>query len=407
MKETNLNKTQPRILIVEDIPLALKMAMMVMTKFNFIIDTANTGAEAIVQYSNNDYSFILLDIGLPDTDGYKVTEIIREMEKQKNSHTPIIALTAHHNRETKDKALGSGMDDFLFKPLDADKARTIVDKYIFQSSLKTVLLPENYNYLALDNTEIRLLMNQLGHGSLAHGSMRPHSISAAITHKTVSESWFILSGTGKIWRQFDKQERVDDLKPNMIVDIPCGVEYQFANDAEPLVFLIVTMPPWPGNDETVQLADQNWQERLQKIPVSTTEGNAPLTIKSVPLNYQHQSPAGAEIRLLNHNVLGDVVHCTLKANIISQGVTHKTVSEFWYVLSGQGQIWRKNGNKESVTQLYQDVCINIPLGTEFQYRADQDDLVFICVTMPPWSGADEARYIDNPHWEPSVDNASY
>jgi mannose-6-phosphate isomerase-like protein (cupin superfamily) len=268
-------------------------------------------------------------------------------------------------------------------------------------NMKTIFLPEQYDYLALDNTEIRLLLEQAHHGGIAHGTMLPNSISEAITHKTVFETWFILSGTGKMWRKFGEQQRLDKLEPNTIIDMPLGVEYQFASDDEPLVFLIVTMPPWPGADEAVLLTDQNWQSRLDKFKLESNACDAPLLLKSVPDNYQHTSPARAEVRLLSNNQFGGIAHCTLKKDIVSKAVTHKTVSEFWYVLSGTGQIWRKNSEQEIVTKLVKNVCIDIPLGAEFQYRADGEDLVSICVTMPPWSGADEARYVDAPYWIPS------
>lgn len=121
----------------------------------------------------------------------------------------------------------------------------------------------------------------------------------------------------------------------------------------------------------------------------------------IPDNYQHISPAGAEVRLLMNDHHGGMAHCTLKADIISKAVRHKTVSEFWYILSGKGAIWRKNGNQETMTPLQAGVSIDIPLGTDFQYRSDGDDLVFICVTMPPWSGHDEASYVKQGAWEPT------
>lgn len=267
--------------------------------------------------------------------------------------------------------------------------------------MKTIFLPKKYNYLAMDNIEIRLLIDQKNHGGIAHGRMLPRSVSEAISHKSVFESWFILSGSGKIWRKIGDVERLDSLKPHMIVDMPLGVEYQFASNDEPLVFLIMTMPPWPGSAETILLSAQTWQQRVDNLTLESQEMNTPLLIKSIPTDYEHTSPAGAEVRRLSSNPLGGIAHCTLKKDFISKGVTHKTVSEFWYILSGQGQIWRKQDEEEVITKLVKDICIDIPLGTEFQYRADGEDLVFICITMPPWSGFDEARYIDNPHWIPS------
>ena len=120
----------------------------------------------------------------------------------------------------------------------------------------------------------------------------------------------------------------------------------------------------------------------------------------IPENFEHMSPAGAEVRLLMNNQYGSMAHCTLKANTTSKPVRHKTVSEFWHVLSGKGQIWRKNSTSETTTDLNPGISIDIPLGTDFQYRSGESDLVFICITMPPWSGADEAEYVEQGAWKP-------
>ena len=121
----------------------------------------------------------------------------------------------------------------------------------------------------------------------------------------------------------------------------------------------------------------------------------------IPKEYQHTSPAGAEVRVLIDNNYGGMAHCTLKNKKISKVVRHKTVSEFWHILSGKGAIWRKNESGESVTALEAGMTIDIPLGTDFQYRSNEGDLVFICVTMPPWPGADEVEYVAKGAWEPT------
>lgn len=123
----------------------------------------------------------------------------------------------------------------------------------------------------------------------------------------------------------------------------------------------------------------------------------------IPNDYQHISPAGAEVRLLMNNHLGGMAHCTLKVGTISKAVRHKTVSEFWHVLSGKGAIWRQLNGQESITQLRAGVSIDIPLGTDFQYRSAAEDLVFICITMPPWTGSDEASVVAKGAWQPSTE----
>ena len=120
------------------------------------------------------------------------------------------------------------------------------------------------------------------------------------------------------------------------------------------------------------------------------------------------APAGAEVRLLLNNSYGGIAycalhiaHCTLKNKKTSRAVQHKTVSEFWHVLSGKGEIWRKNADTESITVLENGITIEILLGTAFQYRSVENDLVFICVTNPPWPGCDECFYIDKFPWIPT------
>lgn len=122
----------------------------------------------------------------------------------------------------------------------------------------------------------------------------------------------------------------------------------------------------------------------------------------IPKDFQHTSPAGAEVRLLMNNQYGGMAHCTLRAHTISKPVRHKTVSEFWYILSGEGQIWRKTNDSELITNLTSGISIDITLGTDFQYRSSDSDLVFICVTMPPWSGADEAEYVSHGAWQSTI-----
>ena len=123
---------------------------------------------------------------------------------------------------------------------------------------------------------------------------------------------------------------------------------------------------------------------------------------TTPKEYQHSSPAGAEVRLLMNNSHGGIAHCTLKNKKTSHAVRHKTVSEFWHILSGKGEIWRKNNNAESVTILEPGITIDIELGTTFQYRSIDGDLTFICVTTPPWPGHDEVFYVENGKWEATV-----
>ena len=114
------------------------------------------------------------------------------------------------------------------------------------------------------------------------------------------------------------------------------------------------------------------------------------------------SPAGAEVRILMEGETGSLIHSTVPAGQVNRATVHATVSEFWHVLSGAGQIWRRDATGEETTALVRGVSIDIPVGTQFQYRCTgPDPLEFVCVSMPRWPGAHEATIIEGP-WRPTV-----
>jgi mannose-6-phosphate isomerase-like protein (cupin superfamily) len=110
------------------------------------------------------------------------------------------------------------------------------------------------------------------------------------------------------------------------------------------------------------------------------------------------APDGSEIRLLAALPGGSCVHCRLPPGGVSLAVTHRTVEEFWFVLSGSGQVWRKQGGREEIVAARPGLCLTIPLGTDFQFRASPDQaLEILIVTTPPWPGNDEAARVAD-HW---------
>jgi mannose-6-phosphate isomerase-like protein (cupin superfamily) len=115
-----------------------------------------------------------------------------------------------------------------------------------------------------------------------------------------------------------------------------------------------------------------------------------------------KSPAGADIRYLVDGETGGMIHSTVPAHQVNKATVHATVSEFWYVLEGHGEIWRDDGVENGVTTLVPGTSIDIPVGTSFQYRNVSDvDLKFICISMPPWPGDSEASYVEG-IWQPTV-----
>jgi mannose-6-phosphate isomerase-like protein (cupin superfamily) len=91
-------------------------------------------------------------------------------------------------------------------------------------------------------------------------------------------------------------------------------------------------------------------------------------------------------------------HFELAAGQVSQAVSHATVQEIWYVVAGRGQMWRDDGSVKSVVDLVPGVCLTIPLGTSFQFRAGADGLRVVAVTVPPWPGDPAEAHPERGPW---------
>ena len=103
------------------------------------------------------------------------------------------------------------------------------------------------------------------------------------------------------------------------------------------------------------------------------------------------APDGSDVRVLLQLGPGSMAHFELGAGRVSRPVAHHSVDEIWYILQGQGQMWRRQAERQETVPLRAGTCISIPAGTHFQFRADRSGpLAAIGVTMPPWPGADEA-----------------
>jgi mannose-6-phosphate isomerase-like protein (cupin superfamily) len=110
------------------------------------------------------------------------------------------------------------------------------------------------------------------------------------------------------------------------------------------------------------------------------------------------APDQSEIRLLAATERASTVHCTLPAGRVSLAVAHKTVEEIWYFIEGQGEVWCKLGDHEDVAPVVPGVSLTIPTGAHFQFRnTGESPLRFVCVTVPPWPGEDEAYRVKD-HW---------
>jgi len=129
-----------------------------------------------------------------------------------------------------------------------------------------------------------------------------------------------------------------------------------------------------------------------------------MSFATKPLPAQHDvlAPDGSEVRILLGLAGGTMAHFRLQPGQVSVAVTHRTVEEIWYVVEGEGEMWRQDATREEVLRLAPGTCLTIPLGTRFQFRC-VGDVAFgaVGVTMPPWPGEGEAVAVEG-KWSPSA-----
>ena len=109
------------------------------------------------------------------------------------------------------------------------------------------------------------------------------------------------------------------------------------------------------------------------------------------------APDGSAVRVLLAMRGGSMAHFELAAGKTSLAVVHRTVEEIWYVLSGRGEMWRAEGDQEQIVALEAGICLTIPVGTRFQFRASAAEaLCAVAITIPPWPGPEEAQHVVGP-----------
>lgn len=113
--------------------------------------------------------------------------------------------------------------------------------------------------------------------------------------------------------------------------------------------------------------------------------------------YDYLAPDGSEIRLLSEIPGGGLAHCTLRSGGVSRAVIHRSVEEIWYVLSGRGELWRRDAVSERPTDLFPGLSVTICTGTHFQFRTvGMEPLRVLIATIPRWRGPDEAVAVEGP-----------
>lgn len=113
-----------RILLAEDNDLNAEIAVTVLEEAGFQVDRASDGVVCVDKLETEPagtYDLVLMDIQMPNMDGYKATQIIRQLSDKAKANIPIIAMTANAFEEDRQKAFSVGMNEHVAKPIDVDQ----------------------------------------------------------------------------------------------------------------------------------------------------------------------------------------------------------------------------------------------------------------------------------------------
>jgi len=110
-----------RILVVEDDTVMRNILSLMLRRADFEVDVAEDGIIGVEMWEKGDYDLVLMDVQMPRMNGLEATAAIREKERTRGGHVPIVAVTAYALHKDKEECLAAGMDAYLSKPIDFKK----------------------------------------------------------------------------------------------------------------------------------------------------------------------------------------------------------------------------------------------------------------------------------------------
>ncbi|MGE0823936.1 MAG: response regulator [Candidatus Binatia bacterium] len=116
------------ILVVEDNPINQRLAVLMLKKWGHSVVVANNGKDALTMLEKDTFALVLMDVQMPEMDGFTATQAIRQQEEATGKHIPIIALTARAMHGDQERCLAAGMDTYLSKPLQAQQLSAAIER---------------------------------------------------------------------------------------------------------------------------------------------------------------------------------------------------------------------------------------------------------------------------------------
>ncbi|MBI5773443.1 MAG: PAS domain S-box protein [Verrucomicrobia bacterium] len=119
-----------KILLTEDNPVNQRVMLGILKKQNHLVTVANNGRQAVDALEKDKFDVVLMDVQMPEMDGFEATAAIRAKEDFTHEHQPIIAMTAHAMKGDRERCLEAGMDEYVTKPVKAAEVFAAIEKVI-------------------------------------------------------------------------------------------------------------------------------------------------------------------------------------------------------------------------------------------------------------------------------------
>jgi CheY-like chemotaxis protein/nitrogen-specific signal transduction histidine kinase len=118
-----------KILLAEDNYINQRVVVRILEKEGHGVTVADNGQKAVDLLESNVFDLVLMDVQMPEMDGFEATEVVRQREASTGGHMPIIAMTAHAMKGDRERCLEAGMDDYISKPVDPQKLMSLLAKH--------------------------------------------------------------------------------------------------------------------------------------------------------------------------------------------------------------------------------------------------------------------------------------
>jgi len=129
------DKHRCRVLLAEDNAVNRTLAVRLLEKRGYSVIVAGNGREAVEAFENNQFDVVLMDIQMPEMDGFEATATIRAKEKLTGGHVPIIAMTAHALKSDQERCISAGMDGYVSKPIRTSELFSTIERMVSNEEL--------------------------------------------------------------------------------------------------------------------------------------------------------------------------------------------------------------------------------------------------------------------------------